>query len=261
MSEIIALLLLIAQTGGATVSVPTMTPPPTQTQVAEPVSSIVPDVVVRGRSSQLVVKGRDLTVLKTIDAKSGEGLRIAQVQPLPAPAEGGAAVSVTIVVDPGAAPGPRELTVVDPSQGTVVTTVRPGADLPPDVLKDLEAFGRRALTVTAGAIHVNGHEIAITGAQLTGSGARRSLRMTVVDEAGDLVPAEGALEPQVLCGDRLRSGDLLSNVTPERQGSNVVVSAELDASDVSSLGGCVLKVRAKDKAGNLSAWFETKVDG
>lgn len=186
MSTVMALVFLIAQTAGSMVSVPVGTAAPEQEQVADAVTSIEPDVVARGRSSQIVVKGRDVAVLKTIDVRPADGVRIAQVQPLPAPADGGAAVSVTIAVDPGGAPGPRELTVVDPTQGSVVTSMRPGTDLTPELLKDLQAHTRRAQSITAGTIRVNTHEIAIADAQLTGTGARRTLRMTVVDEGDDL---------------------------------------------------------------------------
>lgn len=249
----IALSFLAAQT----VTRPATSPPSPPIVEAEPIASITPDVVVRGQSSQVVVKGPDAAILKTIGLESANGVRIARVQPLPPPKEGGAAVWVTIAVEANAAPGPRDLTVVEPSQGRGATVVRPG--LPPELARDLEKLDAGQMTVTAGTIHVNTHAITVSAAEMTGSGAERGVRVTVVDKDGDIPPEpEDALYLKRRCDDVEVIGTPFSSVKNERQGSTIVLTAEFDRAALEAMTGCALHVRAKDTAGNMSPWFELK---
>jgi hypothetical protein len=247
---------------------------------AEPFADAEPDVVVRGRSVKLVVKGRDAASLKTLSVSPPEGVTLGAITPLPTRADGSAAVAVEVTVDAGASPGERALMLTAAPKISSSSSARPGNDSASKAMAAMmEALIRdQTKPAEAGVLYINSHEIVVSGVEV-GKGPRREVRVIVTDTAddvespassgGSVAPANGIvvmslnaelIRSEARCGNDVYDGVLDdARVTQTRIGSAVLV-ATLFTVPPHGPGSCTLRVRVHDTAGNTSPWFTSKLD-
>jgi hypothetical protein len=254
--------------------------PPDAAQLEENAFAIEaePLAITRGRTTTIVVKGRDGEALKTLAVNPPDGIKLGEIKALPPAADGRKAVSVAVTVDAKAEPGDRELTL------TVAPTIagsgaRPGDD---EAAKQMDAMikeiiKRETRPQPAGALRINSHDVKITKVELVSGTGAAAMRITVEDEQGDIegasrsgaeAPKEGEIvmitEPlssEVRCGKEVFYAVLRDSTIHERKPPTVVLQAAIDASELAGKSGCDLHVQVEDKAGNVSGWFVTKLWG
>lgn len=248
--------------------------------IQAPVVDAEPDVVLRGRSARLVLRGRDTTSLKTLQVSPPDGITIRAITPLPARRDGSAAVSVDLMVDAAANPGERTLVLTTAAVIYTASGRRSGADSVAGAMDALLTSMTRDRTHSddAGVLYVNSHEITITGV-VVGKGETREVRITATDATGDvetppaavatgasgaaitLVPASSELViSEARCGRDIYDSVLEDAVVRETRSGSVLVTASLPALTLEGAGACTLRVRVRDKAGNTSPWFTTPLD-
>jgi hypothetical protein len=237
-----------------------------------------PDMVVRGRSTTVVVKGGDEAALQTLQVDPADGIKLGAIKVLPPRPDGAKAVEVTVTVDAAAKPGDRDLMLtVTPTVHMATTPPRaadPSAPAPPG---DVGAFvekmrqeiiKRETKPLVAGTLHVNTHEVKVTAVDSGGS-PPAAITVTVTDEAGDVVvdpePAKEAEEgivsvpvpllTELHCGKEVIDAFPEALTIAERKPPTVVLAAKLDAEEARGRSGCELRVRVQDKEGNLSNWY------
>jgi hypothetical protein len=247
-----------------------------QDVAVEPIARADPDVVVRGRSTRIVIQGRDAEALKTLQVHPPEGIRVESITPLPSRSDGLAAVSVAIAVDAAAATGERALMLSMPMKIVTDTSTR-GDD---EAAKQLQAFIDAVAKEDArpeefGRLYVNSHDISITAVEVERPPGGR-VRITATDPAGDIEfsspapieiggsPADIELADEPIISEARCGSDVFVNVLVDaavasRSGSAIVTTAELVLPPLGGPPDCELRVRLQDKAGNTSAWFKTAV--
>jgi hypothetical protein len=231
-----------------------------------------PDVVLRGRTATLVVRGRDLASLKTLTVSPAAGITVHSITPLPKRSDGTAAVQVELEIAGDAEPGERSLLLTDPPRVMTSSGVRPGSDSLTARVNELasKVIREQATPSEAGWLYVNSHELLVTAVTL-GTGKSSEVLITVTDAAGDLeTPVARATGDVVF----LNSSDLLTSearcgrdmidsvlddarVKDSRPGS-VTLAARLARDELPAHSMCTLRVRVRDKAHNTSPWFSTR---
>jgi len=271
MIPLLAALLLVAPT-----QTPTLTRAPARPAAAalgtEPFAEAEPDVVLRGRTLTIVVRGRDLESLKTLQLSPPGGVEIRSITPLPSRADQSAAVSVELAVAASAEPGERVLLLTVPPQISTSSATRPGDD---STARAMEAMVRtlvkdRTPPLETGSLYINSHELAVT-AVTVGIGESREVRITVTDAVGDLrTPATGSAGivvvsgfSELLASEARCASDVIDGVLDEAEvketgaGTVILVARLMHLPPVS--GTCTLRVRVYDQAHNTSPWFTTKL--
>lgn len=235
-----------------------------------------PEMITRGHTTTIVVRGADVEALKTLALSPADGVKLGEIKVLPPGKDGRQAVSVAVTVDANAKPGERDLTLTIAPH--IATTSRPGDEAGTKYMEQMmkEIMKRETKAQPAGTLHINSHDIKITKVDFTGGKTDGAARITVEDEAGDLVAgtpvggeAKGELglvqiaEPvasEARCGDETFYAVLTESNIQERKPPSVVLQASLDTRELEGKSGCELRVRVEDKAGNVSAWFATKLE-
>jgi hypothetical protein len=255
------------------------TAPPAATRPAPnvPAADAEPEMITRGRTTTIVVKGADVEVLKTLGVSPPDGVKLGEIKVLPAGKDGRKAVSVAVTVDANAKPGERDLTLIV-APNIVGTGARAGDDEAAKQMEKMmqEIIKRETKAQPAGTLHINSHDVKITKVDFVGGKTDGAARITVEDEAGDLVAgtpvggeAKGELgivqiaEPvasEAHCGDETFYAVLTESSIQEKKPPSVVLQAGLDTQEIQGKSGCELRVRVEDKAGNVSPWFATKLE-
>lgn len=240
-----------------------------------------PDVLLRGQTARITVRGRDDESLRTLAIKPSNGVRIVSVTPLANQPRGQAAATVTIAVDPNAQPGKRALMLTiapnrqDGFSGSEGVR-QPGKKQTSTALND--AFEHVVKNATKpeeyGEIYINSHALAVTAVEVR-RGSPGQARVTITDAEGDfqvaanrtrndiaIVASPEWLSSEMQCGKDVLA-DALSpiegNPVVSRSGATTVVALSLpDFEFTTPL--CELRVRAHDRAGNTSPWFKTRVN-
>ncbi len=240
-----------------------------------------PDVLLRGQTARITVRGRDDESLRTLAVKPPNGVRIVSVTPLPNQPRGQAAATVTIAVDPSAQPGKRALMLTiapnrqDGFSGSEAVR-QPGNKQTNTALND--AFEHVTKNATRpeeyGEIYINSHTPTVTAVEIR-RGDPGQARITVNDPAGNFQPAPprpGAggitvlsaaewLSSELHCGQDILE-DALSpiegNIVVSKAGPTTIVATELPQMEFKT-NVCELKVRVRDRLGNTSPWLKTRV--
>ena len=232
-----------------------------------------PDVVLRGRTATLVVRGRDLISLKTLTIEPAAGISVRAITPLPARPDGSAAVRVELAVEAAAEPGERALLLTDPPKLMTASGVRPGGDSMSARVSELaqKVLQEQTTPSEAGWLYVNSHELLVTGVTI-GTGEPREVVITVSDPAGDLEtpaapPSSGGIvflnSSDLLISEARCGQDVIDSVLDDarvkasRPGT-VTLVARLSREELPGNAACTLRVRVRDKAHNTSPWFTTK---
>jgi len=207
-----------------------------------------PDVITRGRATTIVVRGRAAEELRTLRVDPPDGIRIGEIRALGPQPDGSQAISITIIVDAGAEPGDRALTL---STAPAV----PGA--------------QDAKLALVGSLRINSHDVRIV--RVDRGASARDLRISVTDEGGDIA-ADGrrgtvrssdaatavvpiAVVTEVRCGQEAVDSIPVDSTTVEsRNGSTLVIAVRLMAAVDGRPADCHLRVRVQDNQGNVSAW-------
>jgi hypothetical protein len=225
-----------------------------------------PDAVTRGRSTTIVVKGSKVETLKTLQVSPPDGVRLGEITPAK---DGSQAVTVVVTVDATAKPGERELTLVVAPTVATAGGARPAGD--DEMAQQMDQFVREIIKretkpVASGALHINAHDVKITKVEVVGG----QVRVTATDEAGDIVADSGGGEETIReikdpliaeahCADEIVYG-LLWETRVQGQPPAVTLVADLDPEGLAGKTACELRVRVRDKDGNLSGWSTTKLD-
>lgn len=248
-------------------------PPSTDFRPPDWVEAIEPDVVLRGRPARLVVAGKDLEALKTIRIEPADGVRISAVTPL-APRGDAEVVAVDLVIAATAQPGERQVVLLVKPEIAGVTATRPGTDseLQRQIDKMFEEFAKEREQVEGGSIYINSHDIVVAGVSVAGD----RVRVALTDAAGDFQTSVEPVRPrssdelivirvgddplrsEARCGNQIFHGLLIAPEVTEQKGSSAVITATLGMAPTQ--GTCELRVRARDREGNTSQWFTTKIN-
>jgi hypothetical protein len=273
-------LLLTALQGQMTTTTKAAQAPPLPGSTVEGIVEADPDVVLRGRTVKIIVKGSDMAALKTLQVNPPEGIRLGVITPLPARPDGSAAVSVELHVDSSAEPGERTLTLIVAPTISTTSAARPGgASVPPEMQKLFEAVTKReTIPIEGGLLYINSHELTITKVDVERR-APFAVRIAVTDAEGDFQPSgprttstpqpdaisvlgasSDLLISEARCGKDIFDSVVDDAVVRERQGSSVPIAGTLAASALEGAGPCELRVRVRDSAGNTSPWFKMKIN-
>jgi hypothetical protein len=263
-------LLLTALQGQMTTTTKAAQAPPLPGSTVEGIVEADPDVVLRGRTVKIIVKGSDMAALKTLQVNPPEGIRLGVITPLPARPDGSAAVSVEL----------RTLTLIVAPTISTTSAARPGgASVPPEMQKLFEAVTKReTIPVEGGLLYINSHELTITKVDVERR-APFAVRIAVTDAEGDFQPSgprttstpqpdaisvlgssSDLLISEARCGKDIFDSVVDDAVVRERQGSSVPIAGTLAASALEGAGPCELRVRVRDSAGNTSPWFKMKIN-
>ena len=266
----------------------TITRAPTSSDKPSPSAALpggetTPASVTRGRTTTVRVTGVDAAALRSVQFNPPGGLQVVDARDaLPLP-DGRRAATLTLAVDPTAAPGDRTLTIADPSAVNIAMTessdpkVREMQQQAVALIRQQE--GKREV----GTIHVNTHDVQITDVRVSAPAPGREGRpvvFTVVDAAGDLAaaPAGGPLavpsqpttikledqpmETELTCaGSKEAWGAIVEGPTrvDRKDATTMLVTGELILLDEVK-GACELRARIRDGEGNLSDWYVAKID-
>lgn len=241
---------------------------------ADPFADPEPDVVVRGRTVKLVVRGRDAASLKTLQVSPPDDITLRSVTALPARSDGSVAVSVELLVGAAAEPGERALLLTVAPAITTSSSTRSGGDSVSKAMDALLATVTRDRTeaVEAGTLYINSHAIAVSGVAISRD-QPREVHVFVTDANGDLeepaparIPATGITQlrfsaelvvSEARCGREVFDSPLDDAMVREAKAGTAVVVAMLDTTPMQRAGTCSLRVRVRDAAGNTSPWFTT----
>lgn len=271
-----ALIVLPAQGTTLTTGVPKQPPARAGTEVF---AEAEPDVVLRGRSVKLVVRGRDTASLKTLQLSPPDGVTMGPITPLPSRSDGSAAVSVELQVDAAAQPGERALLLTITPTIMTSSGTRSGGDSASKAMDALLATVTKDQTETSevGTLYINSHDIAIAGVAVSRD-QPHEVHIMVTDARNDLeeatpagasaAPATGIVQlrfsdlivSEVVCGRNVFHDILEDAMVRQTRPGTAVIVAMLDATPLKGAGACSLKVRVRDAAGNTSPWFTTKLD-
>lgn len=274
------LLVLVLSQGAPTVT--RALPSPVDPQVDRGAfADAEPDVVLRGTSTTIVVAGSDADALKTLQVDPPNGVRLSGIKALPARPDGSSAIEVIVTVDGSAEPGERSLVLTAPPTMSVSSAGRPGAD-PMTKQMELafqEIMKRETKPTPLGTLYINAHDIRITQVRIQG----RQVAIIVVDPVGDIVAEPmssaipigggataaidirqmgGPIESEARCaGETIDSPVNATGTIGKRSDAAgaVQVSGELDLAALT--GACELRIRVRDKDGNISPWYSTTVQG
>jgi hypothetical protein len=238
---------------------------------ARPFAEAEPDVLLRGRTATVVVRGRDLAALKTLTIGSPAGITIRSIIPLASSGKGVAAVRVELTVAADAEPGEHALRLTIAPEIQSSAGLRPGGDSLKGTVG--EAIGKvmqqGAEPEEYGWIYVNSHDLLVTDVKrgrgdevlITASDPEGDLETpTLAATTGDLVLVTGSdlVTSEARCG-----GDVIDSVlddarVKEARAGRVLLAATLAREALPEGTACTVRVRVRDKAKNTSPWFTMK---
>lgn len=196
-------------------------------------------VVVRGRTSTLIVVGKSLAQTKTVEIEPATGVKVVEIKKLEARADGLNAVSIVLSVDANAEVGQRTATL-----------------MAKDNRMDIVWFsiGTHNLTIANLKLESKRQEV-VKMEETERVIAEANYSFTFEDEAGDITPDDAATSIQMMlkCG-RTSSGSYTAPTKIVMEGQNrgtMYFSVHKDQL-AHAKPECELQFRLKDKDGNES---------